>query len=59
MFDIEEIFPVPKTEAWKGLFIHTEAESMPGLKVYLSTFCDVRTTMKLPNVAFLRTYPRH
>jgi len=40
------------------IFIYMEANSMPNLKVCVSTLCDARTTTKLPNDAFLRTYPR-
>jgi hypothetical protein len=29
---------------------------MPGFKVCVSTLCDVRTTTKSPNDAFLRTH---
>jgi len=58
----EQIFNMDKTSLfWKRMpertFVHKEAKSMPGLKVCVSTLFDVRTKMKSPNDAFLRTYP--
>jgi hypothetical protein len=47
---------------WKWMsertFIHKEANSMPALKVCVSTLYDARTTTKSPNGAVFRKYPR-
>jgi len=58
----EQFFNMDETSLfWKRTpertFIHKEAKSMPGLKVCVSTLCDIRTTMKSSNDAFLRMYP--
>jgi len=60
----EQIFNMDETSLfWKWMpertLIHKEAKAMPGFKVCVSTFCDVRTAMKSPNDAFLRTCPHH
>jgi hypothetical protein len=59
----EQISSMDETSLfWKRMperiVIHKEAKSMLGFKVCVSTLCDVRTTTKSPNNAFLRTYPR-
>jgi hypothetical protein len=49
----EQIFHMDETSLfWKRMpertFIHKEAKVMPGFKVCVSTFYDIRTTTKLP-----------
>ena len=60
----EQIFNIDETSLfWKRMpertFIHKEAKSMPGIKVCVNTLYDVCTMTKLPNDAFLKTYPHH
>jgi hypothetical protein len=59
----EEMFDVDETSIfWKQTprqtSIRKEDKSMPGSRVCVSTLCDVRTTTKSSNDAFLRKYPR-
>ena len=58
----EQIFNTDETSLfWKKMtertFIHKEAKSMPGFTVCVSTPCDIYMMTKLPNDAFIRTYP--
>ena len=60
----ERIFNRDETSLfWKRMtertFIQKEAKLMPGFKVCVTTLYDIRTTMKYPNDAFLRMYPRY
>ena len=60
----EQIFNMNETSLfWKRMheriFIHKGAKSKSGFKVCVSTLYDICTIIKLPNDAFLRTYPLH
>jgi len=59
----EQIFNIDETSLpWKltsgRTSIHKEAKSMPGFRVCVSILYDFRTKKKLPNDAFIGTYPR-
>jgi hypothetical protein len=60
---LEQIFNMDENSLfWKRVpertIIHKESKSMPGFKVCVRTLHDFRIKTKLPNDAFLCTYPR-